>query len=395
MKSGEEKKYSYDSFGRMVRAEVSVESPGTREFQVQINRYDGEGLRHEMEENGRLIKFLYNEDREVVAEETGNGTITRYIRGLGIISSDSEEAKTYYHYVSDEQGSITHVLSEDAEILNYYSYDAFGNIIEKTEKVENRFCYNGEMLDPVTQQYYLRARFYNPVIGRFTQEDTYYGDGLNLYQYCQANPVGYVDPSGHTCEIVQNHYEQYQEYRKQHPKATAAKAYEAVTGKNPLKKDAGKSGSTTVIYGSDDIANYQYNMIENPGPLAEMSNQPAKNFYGGRYNMEVLQEDRIMYRAGNAQNPYGRWFTSEPPASVANVRIDTAVKTHWIDPKTGAYEASSYIDNVYAIKVPKGTTIYTGPVGPQGGVYVGGYNVMQTYIDEPWTFKVVGKTPLQ
>jgi len=37
-----------------------------------------------MEENGRLIKFLYNEYREVVAEETSNGTITRYIRGLGI-----------------------------------------------------------------------------------------------------------------------------------------------------------------------------------------------------------------------------------------------------------------------------------------------------------------------
>ena len=52
-------------------------------------------------------------------------------------------------------------------------------------------------------------------------------------------------------------------------------------------------------------------MIENPGPLAKMPNQPAKNFYGGRYNMEVLQEDRIMYRAGNVQNPYGRWFTSE------------------------------------------------------------------------------------
>ena len=37
-----------------------------------------------MEENGRLIKFLYNEYREIVAEETSNGTITRYIRGLGI-----------------------------------------------------------------------------------------------------------------------------------------------------------------------------------------------------------------------------------------------------------------------------------------------------------------------
>ena len=205
-----------------------------------------------MEENGRLIKFLYNEDREVVAEETSNGTITRYIRGLGIISSDSEEAKTYYHYVSDEQGSITHVLSEDAEILNHYSYDAFGNIIQKTEKVENRFCYNGEMLDPVTRQYYLRARFYNPVIGRFTQEDTYYGDGLNLYQYCQANPIGYVDPSGHTCEIVQNHYEQYQEYRKQHPRATAADAYKAVTGKDPLKKDNNKGSNKVDFYVTPD-----------------------------------------------------------------------------------------------------------------------------------------------
>ena len=282
MLSEGEKKYSYDSFGRMVRAEVPVEHRGasnkpdehagfnhaaqstgetfgiqenssaTREFQVQINRYDGEGLRHEMEENGRLIKFLYNEDREVVAEETGNGTITRYIRGLGIISSDSEEAKTYYHYVSDEQGSITHVLSEDAEILNHYSYDAFGNIIEKTEKVENRFCYNGEMLDPVTQQYYLRARFYNPVIGRFTQEDTYYGDGLNLYQYCQANPVGYVDPSGHNCETTQSRYNSNEE---QHPKANAAGAYQSATEKKSVKKDGSESGGNSSI--TNDILECQ------------------------------------------------------------------------------------------------------------------------------------------
>ena len=204
-----------------------------------------------MEENGRLIKFLYNEDREVVAEETSNGTITRYIRGLGIISSDSEEAKTYYHYVSDEQGSITHILSEDAEILNHYSYDAFGNIIEKTEKVENRFCYNGEMLDPVTQQYYLRARFYNPVIGRFTQEDTYYGDGLKLYQYCQANPVGYVDPSGHNCGTTQSRYNSDEE---QHPKANAAGGYQSATEKGNSKtsygKSSGKIGDFTELEGS-------------------------------------------------------------------------------------------------------------------------------------------------
>ena len=277
-----------------------------------------------MEENGRLIKFLYNEDREVVAEETSNGTITRYIRGLGIISSDSEEAKTYYHYVSDEQGSITHVLSEDAEILNHYSYDAFGNIIQKTEKVENRFCYNGEMLDPVTQQYYLRARFYNPVIGRFTQEDTYYGDGLNLYQYCQANPVGYVDPSGHTCEIVQNHYEQYQEYRKQHPRATAAEAYEAVTGKDPLKKDAGKSGSKTSVVNSKGVAYPEVmdirtgqNMVFPEGVSSRVPkdsrvgwyrNQSEANLYRVNDTDILCKKDYIdeWYRRGY-QTPEGGW----------------------------------------------------------------------------------------
>lgn len=38
------------------------------------------------------------------------------------------------------------------------------------------------------------------MIARFTQEDTYRGDGLNLYVYCRNNPVYYVDPSGNFCE---------------------------------------------------------------------------------------------------------------------------------------------------------------------------------------------------
>ncbi|MBQ5558301.1 MAG: hypothetical protein IIT46_00740, partial [Lachnospiraceae bacterium] len=158
-----------------------------------------------------------------------------------------------------------------------------------------------------------------------------------------------------------------------------------------------ESGRTTVIYGSDDIANYQYNMIENPGPLAEMPSQPAKNFYGGRYNVEVLTEDRIYYRGGSSDKALGQWFTTEPPESVAKVRIDTAVKPQWIDPLTGELTGESVIDTVYAIKIPKGTTVYTGPVGSQGGAYCGGYNIMQTFIKEPWKldYQVISKSPLK
>ena len=182
---------------------------------------------------------------------------------------------------------------------------------------------------------------------------------------------------------------------------TAKVGESGVKIKGPVAEVEVKSaatGKTATELMDADIAKYKYNMIENPGPLAEMSGRPVANFYGGRYNAQVLTEDKIFYRAGEHGKPLGQWFTEKPPESVAKVRIDTAVKPQWIDPKTGVQTGTSIIDSQYAIKIPKGTTIYTGPVGPQGGVYVGGYDMMQTYIPEPWNIKgveVISSAPLK
>ena len=149
-----------------------------------------------MEEDGKLVQLIFR-GNEVVAEKT-DGNIIHLIRGSDLLASDAENARTYYHYASNELGCISHVV-EDREILNRYEYDVWGNLAVCEEKVPNRFLFTGQQYDPVTQQYYLWARFYNPAIVRFTQEDTYRGDGLNLYAYCRNNPVCYVDPSGIDC----------------------------------------------------------------------------------------------------------------------------------------------------------------------------------------------------
>ncbi len=93
-------------------------------------------------------------------------------------------------------GSTLLLLDQDHEIRKTYRYDAFGNLLEETGDIANRLMYTGQMYDGAAVQYYLRARFYNPAIGRFMQEDTYRGDGLNLYAYCANNPMMYYDPSG-------------------------------------------------------------------------------------------------------------------------------------------------------------------------------------------------------
>ncbi len=191
-------RYTYDLFNRTEKVE-------TFDGHVQINRYDAEGLRSGIEEDGRLVQFIFR-NQEVVTELEKDKGMTRYIRGYDLIASDADSARTYYHYASDELGSITHVVA-GKDILNRYEYDAWGNLTRCEETVENRFKFNGQQYDPISQQYYLRARYYNPVIGRFTQENTYRGDGLNLYAYCANNPVYYADPSGHYRKCVKEAYD--------------------------------------------------------------------------------------------------------------------------------------------------------------------------------------------
>lgn len=142
----------------------------TENGNVQENRYDAEGLRFERLENGRRTSFVYH-NGELLHEEGREEQGTSYHLGAGIEAFRRGQELSYYH--RDEQLSTALVTSGQGEIQNSYQYDE------------------------LTEQYYLRARYYNPVLGRFMQENVYQGDGLNLYAYCGNNPVVYDDPSGY------------------------------------------------------------------------------------------------------------------------------------------------------------------------------------------------------
>lgn len=181
------RRFSYNSRHQQTRVETETGN-------VQENRYDAEGLRFELLENGRRTSFVYH-DGELLQEEGREEQGTSYHLGAGMEAFRRGQELSYYH--RDEQLSTTFITGGHGDVLNSYQYDAFGIPLDTTEQLNNRIRYTGQQYDDVTGQYYLRARYYNPVAGRFMQEDVYQGDGLNLYAYCGNNPVVYDDPSGY------------------------------------------------------------------------------------------------------------------------------------------------------------------------------------------------------
>ena len=213
--------------------------------------------------------------------------------------SDGEISYLYdgfgrFEQVTKADGSITHVINgeekesgelpqEDVQsrVLNYYEYDAFGNTIRCEEQVHNRFRYTGEQYDILTGQYYLRARYYNPVIARFTQEDTYYGDGLNLYTYCQNNPILNHDPTGHGTKENSPYSRKEQQYidagADPDTARLAAQCYPDAKSKqdlyNKYKKqgysaqDAKKLANREIIHGEEATKKYiKDNNVKKSGP---------------------------------------------------------------------------------------------------------------------------------
>jgi RHS repeat-associated protein len=193
--------YKYDGYNRLKNV---ISDTTEAEYHYNI-----EGLRDKKTVDGVTTRFTYDGDK--IAGEYTEGEYYKYYRANELIGYVNNIDESYY-YRQNSHGDVTAILDYQGKELKSYDYTPYGKQKEiriepkgsktiiyqwekETDKTHNPFKYAGEFQDEETGNIYLRARYYDVNVGRFTQEDSI-KDGLNWYGYCGNNPVNFWDPSG-------------------------------------------------------------------------------------------------------------------------------------------------------------------------------------------------------
>jgi RHS repeat-associated protein len=200
----EKTSYTYDGFNRLRKTETVKDSVRTTAEYI----YNGDDLRVsktvKKSNNGytaEVTNYLYDRQNVILETDASNNVKARYIKGINyIVKIDAANKESYFLF--NGHGDVVQTVDKTGEVQNHYDYDIWGNPTLTVETSSNAIRYSGEFMDSETGLYYLRARYYDPYIGRFTTEDSYWGEdenplSLNLYTYCENDPIRYTDPSGH------------------------------------------------------------------------------------------------------------------------------------------------------------------------------------------------------
>lgn len=203
------RQYGYDSLNRLISVVTPQES-----WQYE---YDTLGNRSAVVHNGQRTEYLIDPLGlgEVVAEFSSTGTLTaRYTRGVDLVSrADTSGATSFYDF--DLLGNTVQLTGTGGAIQNTYAYQPFGESLRSTGSTANPLTYVGQfgVMEEGHGLYFMRARYFSPVLGRFTQQDPIRlnsGDP-NLYRYVENNSPSNVDPSGlvakNRCFFTDDHNE--------------------------------------------------------------------------------------------------------------------------------------------------------------------------------------------
>jgi RHS repeat-associated protein len=137
-------------------------------------------------------------------EKKGQTLFHILANGQTVCSFDKTGTNVFEYYHPDYLTSTTLQTDKNGNQIQHYEYSAFGQTryTQSTNAFKISRLYTGQVLDDATGLYYYNARYYDPVLARFTQPDDVIQDisnpqTYNRYSYCVNNPLRFTDPSGH------------------------------------------------------------------------------------------------------------------------------------------------------------------------------------------------------
>ncbi|GEP43499.1 Ig-like domain-containing protein [Brevifollis gellanilyticus] len=213
---------SYDSNGNTLAANGNTD---VYDFEDRLIRrtkldgtiidfvYDANGQRVEKRMTGRQpLGYLIDTQSpsgwpQCVAEVAWTGTewqpLTTYTYGAAGPISQWNHIQGEHYFLRDAHGSIRALVDANGQVVSAMDYDSHGVPLSVTPAgaPKSALGYNGEHFDADLGLVYLRARWYDPMLGRFHTRDPYQGmfeDPMSLqgYLFAHGDPESFIDPSG-------------------------------------------------------------------------------------------------------------------------------------------------------------------------------------------------------
>ena len=201
--------YTYNALGQRVSKSFSFLPSLDDSGATLVSRMLSSNRSYYYDHSGRLVSEKFVDNYE--SGTTDNTEIT-YLYDessmIGLVFNRNGSESVYYYH-RNLQGDVVGIYDTNGTKVVEYAYDAWGNCSTTSATTNyvlayaNPIRYRGYYFDVETSWYFLNARYYNPEWRRFISPDsTSYIDpqnvnGLNVYCYCNNDPVNYADPSGH------------------------------------------------------------------------------------------------------------------------------------------------------------------------------------------------------
>ena len=158
-----------------------------------------DGLREYKQTGSSRTYYLYS-GGVPVCELNADGSVkaTNTFGANGLVSRTDSSGSKYYTF--DPKGNVTQVVDNSGNVVATLQYDAYGNAVTGSDTNPTPYGFGGQAgyyTDSETGLSLATYRYYDPNEGRWlTRDPIGYLGGMDLYAYCDGNPVGALDPLG-------------------------------------------------------------------------------------------------------------------------------------------------------------------------------------------------------